>query len=930
MLRWDFARRYPAAVPLSISLLGPPSVKVDGAPLDVDTRKAVALLAYLAVTDAEQPRDGLVELLWPDGDPERTRSSLRRTLSTLRRALGDRWVEADRSVVGLVDAGSIELDVDRFMALATDLHGHDASSTCPRCIADLAGALALYRGEFMSGFALRDAPGFESWMMAESERLRRLAGGAFDRLAAAHAAAGDYRRAIVAAERRRDLDPLHESAHRLLMSLHAWSGDRAGAIDAYRRAVAVFDTELGVPPLAETTDLYEAILSGDLPRPPAPVRDRPTRPPSAVGGPLVGRSSELGIAQEVLNRGHGVVLVEGPPGAGRTRFLAEVAAGAALHGHTVLTGRGHASESAVPYSVVHAALSGPLGDEPTRARITELPEAVLVEAARLFPALARPRSPSRHPAAKTRFLDAVKSVIAALDRPVLAIDDIDLVDQASAEFLGFLARRASDVGVVIVACSTSPHLRTDRTVDALIADLGMLGERIVLGPLGSTDIDVLIRDAGVDTSPDSVLAETGGLPLLVVEHLNRLRSGERGVGDVLRRHVMSRIGAVGDVATQVLTAAAVLGDDFDPELIAAVSGRTPEETDLALDELVRHGLLQEADEGRTSVANKSLAAVVLADATQARRRSLHRRAAAALARRHPDARLLASVAYHQAGAGNDVAAADAYRRAGEAAAAVFAHRDAVLHLQAAIAFDHPDRHRLQSQIGDLWTLEGEYGEALAAYESALAMADTDLVSDLEHRLGGIDLRLRRWDLATAHLTRALEHSAGDAGLRAMIAADASYAHHRLGHTEAAAAFMREALEGASKSGEAKAQAKAHNVAGLLATDPVERADHLLTALAVAADTPARVAVLNNLAVTAIEAGDATTAVARTTEALELAMDLGDRHLMAALHNNLADALHLAGESDQAMVALTEAVRLFVEVRAGTGTWDPEVWLLTEW
>ena len=44
----------------------------------------------------------------------------------------------------------------------------------------------------------------------------------------------------------------------------------------------------------------------------------------------------------------------------------------------------------------------------------------------------------------------------------------------------------------------------------------------------------------------------------------------------------------------------------------------------------------------------------------------------------------------------------------------------------------------------------------------------------------------------------------------------------------------------------------------------------------------------------------------------------------------ADALHLAGESDQAMAALTEAVRLFVEVRAGTGTWDPEVWLLTEW
>lgn len=57
-------------MPLRISLLGPPRIEVDGRPLVVDTRKAIALLAYLAVVRRPIARDSLVELLWPDADPD--------------------------------------------------------------------------------------------------------------------------------------------------------------------------------------------------------------------------------------------------------------------------------------------------------------------------------------------------------------------------------------------------------------------------------------------------------------------------------------------------------------------------------------------------------------------------------------------------------------------------------------------------------------------------------------------------------------------------------------------------------------------------------------------------------------------------------------------------------------------------------------------
>lgn len=177
---------------LRVSLLGPPRVERDGEALAFDTRKAVALLAYLTLVDGPRPRDALAELLWPERDAEHARGALRRTLSTLRTSIGQERLEATRDRVALVKGPGFDVDVDRFRALAAD-------NGAP--VAALHEAVALFRGDFLEGFWLRDSPRFEDWQVLEADGLRRELAGVLARLVEAHAARGDDRGGIPLARR---------------------------------------------------------------------------------------------------------------------------------------------------------------------------------------------------------------------------------------------------------------------------------------------------------------------------------------------------------------------------------------------------------------------------------------------------------------------------------------------------------------------------------------------------------------------------------------------------------------------------------------------------------------------------------------------------------------------------------------------------------
>jgi ABC-type oligopeptide transport system substrate-binding subunit/DNA-binding SARP family transcriptional activator len=270
---------------IQLSFLGAPLLEREGEPIRLDTRKNLALVAYLALTGETHAREALVALFWPEADPCRARAGLRRNLAVLKNALGGQWLVVDRDSVGTDPAADVWLDVARFRQLlsAWQAHGHLHTEVCPECLVALGEAVELYRGDFLEGFSLRDSPGFDEWQFFQTEGLRQELASALERLVRGHSAQGEYELAIPYARRWLALDHLHESAHRWLMQLYAWSDQRSAALRQYGECVRLLQEELGASPEQETTQLYKAIKAKrDLP-PPETARLAPSQP-TVLGG----------------------------------------------------------------------------------------------------------------------------------------------------------------------------------------------------------------------------------------------------------------------------------------------------------------------------------------------------------------------------------------------------------------------------------------------------------------------------------------------------------------------------------------------------------------------------------------------------------------------------------------------------------------------
>jgi DNA-binding SARP family transcriptional activator len=259
---------------LALFLLGPPGIEREGIPITVDTRKAIALITYLAITRQRHSRDALATLLWPEYDQTNARGALRRTLSTLNKALAGDWLEIERESIGISIKSNLWLDVDNFNSLLADCrtHGHPPGELCTACVNPLTEAAGLYHDHFMAGFSLRDSPNFDDWQFYQADGLRRDLAATLERLAYGYGAMADFKLATGYGRRWLALDRLHEPAHRLLMQLYAWAGQRNAALHQYRECVQILEQELGVAPLEATTHLYLAIKENQLPSLPPPLQ----------------------------------------------------------------------------------------------------------------------------------------------------------------------------------------------------------------------------------------------------------------------------------------------------------------------------------------------------------------------------------------------------------------------------------------------------------------------------------------------------------------------------------------------------------------------------------------------------------------------------------------------------------------------------------
>jgi DNA-binding SARP family transcriptional activator len=606
-----------------------------GRSLAVPTRKAQALLAYLALTPGEaHPRDKLAALLWAEASPAAARNALRQTLFVLRKALG-----SAKGALLIVTGDALTLPPD---AVQTDVVAFEQAVAAGTTTA-LEGAAALYRGDLLAGLTA-EAPGFEDWLMSERERLRELAIESFARLLAQRRAAGATEAAVQLALRLLALDPLQEAVHRTLMRLYAQLGRRDAALRQYQVCVAALQRELAAEPEAETTELYRDIVRrqarATVAAPPrttssasrAPVADlrgvmsEATTAPTAAGvppaqtvvvaapeipvheTPMVGRATEIARLRDLFDRasrGAGsVVLITGEPGVGKSRLVAELAADALARGGHVLLGRCHSSTQILPFGpwVDAFRLGGVIG----AATLGTMEPAWRAELARLFPEAGGPGLPasSENP---LRLFEAVGQLMqrVAHARPtVVVLEDCHWADEMTLSLVAFVARQIGSWPVMLVVTVREDETAETPLVQRTLAELrqARAAQLLALAPLARADVGDLVRAVlgpGVEARraerlETRVWTTSEGNAFVALEALRAWGRDVRAEAEPplslperVRELVTTRLARLSDVGRKAVAVAAVLGREFDFALLQHAAELSEEDAASALEELVR-------------------------------------------------------------------------------------------------------------------------------------------------------------------------------------------------------------------------------------------------------------------------------------------------------------------------------------------------------
>ena len=225
-------------------------------------RRRLALLAVIASAGRRGVgRERLLALLWPGSEAEAARHSLYQALHAVRRSLGGDDVFLGTATLQL-NPERITSDIGEFLD-AVEEGAHER-------------AVRLYRGPFLDGFRLDQAPEYDEWQDGERVRHAREFAGALEQLAAAaasrqdHAAAARWWRRLAAAE------PVSTTAAVGLIESLVAAGDRGGALQFAGVHTALVRQHLETEPDPAVESWLVRLRSGELPASarPAPLRSR--------------------------------------------------------------------------------------------------------------------------------------------------------------------------------------------------------------------------------------------------------------------------------------------------------------------------------------------------------------------------------------------------------------------------------------------------------------------------------------------------------------------------------------------------------------------------------------------------------------------------------------------------------------------------------
>jgi DNA-binding SARP family transcriptional activator len=757
------------------------SVEIAGVQVvgDLRGRQVRALLAYLILNRTRTVgREELSVAVWPDRAPQSQDAALRTLLSRLRTAVGPSVLTGrDQLALTLPEPVWVDLEAARTqIERAMTALGHG----------DLRTAWAL--GQVPLNVASRGLlPGVQAtWLepaRRELEELRQQAlevigraglGLGGSQLASAERAA----RALIATE------PYRESAYVLLMEALAAQGNIAEGLRVFEQLRSLLNQELGTVPSPEALAVHEGLLN---PQPrqsavaatghdaPEGTVELPAELASRALAPLVGRVGEMvelerlwelartgriGGPQAAELGAARVLVLAGDPGVGKTRLVAELARRVHAHGAVVLAGRAP-EESLVPYqpfleALRHYVVNAPLSD--LRAAASDYGS----ELARLVPELRRrvpdlvSSLPVEPDTERYRMFEAVVGLLSAISRSapiLLVLDDLHWADRPTLLLLRHLARARDPRRLLILAAYRSTE-EASAGMPAMLADLQreqLLVEHRIEG-LSEPETAELVRlrtgEVPTHAFVHALHSETEGNPLFIEEIVRHLtEAGVRpgvaaaaelqrvGLPEGVKQVIARRLSRLDPPAIEWLRTAAVIGRDFDAELLERVLGVPEGEFLDLLDEVLDTSLVSETAPGCYGFSHALIRETLYEGMSAPRRARLHRRVGEALeaAGGPPN---LAVLAHHftRAATPEDAAKAIRYARdAGEQAMAALGHEEAAEHYIRAVEVLErfmPDDEALRCE---LLLLQGE--AQVRAGDPAVAHQSLRDAADIAERLG---------------------------------------------------------------------------------------------------------------------------------------------------------------------------------------------------
>ncbi|MGH8908745.1 MAG: ATP-binding protein, partial [Egibacteraceae bacterium] len=324
--------------------------------------------------------------------------------------------------------------------------------------------------------------------------------------------------------------------------------------------------------------------------------------------PLVGRHKELAMLDEALDsldaRSARLLEVVGEPGIGKTSLLGELSARASGRGHLVLSGRAVQPEREAPFGIFVEAVDPHLGEPDAQWRDRVDADCVGL-LAKIFPALSGHAGDAvaLPGAERYRLHRAVRQLLEQLARPrglVLILDDLQWSDDASIELLAHLLRHPPETAVLI-ALAYRPRQASRRLAGAMAsAAREKFVQRLDVPALTIDEADELLGQGISAFRRRALYRDSGGNPFYLqalarADHSVCAAREVGGLADVppmVQAVLLAEIDMLTPCGQLVAQAAAVVGDPFAPELVAAVAGVSHEATLEALDELLDADLVR--------------------------------------------------------------------------------------------------------------------------------------------------------------------------------------------------------------------------------------------------------------------------------------------------------------------------------------------------